>query len=106
MQYAIIHTETKVVKKLTTDSLMPVSTEESLIEADGIDLAGGPWKLEGGELKKPTQQEIDDSGVDEMRNALIRKQKQDNLLVLRDVVIEDKSVPKSIRDYFSAIKEL
>ncbi len=108
MQYAIIHTETGVIRKLTVDPELNLGKDESMVEvADTVDLANGFLKISySGTLLPPTQEEIDASGVDETRNAVIKTQKQEEIFMLRDAIIEDKTVPASIRDYFSALKEL
>lgn len=61
MTKAIIHTATRIVRRVTTDPEHVVAPDETAVEVpDTIDLAGGPWILAvDGSLVTPTQAEID-----------------------------------------------
>ena len=64
---AIVHTATRVVRRLTRTSPPPLASDESaIVVPDDFDLAGGPWKLDlAGQKQLPTSAEIDVAGIDE-----------------------------------------
>lgn len=46
-QYAILHTATRLIRRLTTDGSSPLLADETLVDtsASPLDLAGGPYVL-------------------------------------------------------------
>lgn len=84
-QKAIIHTATRVIRRLTTNDSPVLSSDETSIEMiTPIDLAGGPWKLDIDNTTKlvPTQQEIDDSDVDQSRVSFLQQQFKESMNTL------------------------
>ena len=76
-QSAIIHTATRVIRRLTTDDVPVLNAGESAVSlAAPVDLAGGPWKLaaDNQTLTAPTLQEIDDAEADPERVSAARRQ--------------------------------
>lgn len=70
-QKAIIHTTTRVIRGLTTDTNPTLPSGFSAVDlAVDIELSNGPWKLDLSNVKvQATQQEARDAGVDEDYNA-------------------------------------
>jgi hypothetical protein len=66
-QAAIIHTATRVIRRLTTDASPSIASDETAVVLSApIDLAGGFWKLDGANAKvAATAAEAQASGVDE-----------------------------------------
>lgn len=66
---AIIHTATRVVLGLTTEDTPVLAPGQSTVVVPAnFNLAGGPWKLAlDGTKVAPTDQEIDDSDIDDAR---------------------------------------
>lgn len=46
-QYAILHTATRLIRRLTTEASSPVLADETIVDtsASPLDLAGGPYVL-------------------------------------------------------------
>lgn len=67
MQKVIIHTATRVVRRLTLDETPKIQPDESIVDlASPIDLAGGFWKLDAkNEKVLATTLEVDQAGVDD-----------------------------------------
>ena len=65
-QLAIIHTSTRVIRRVTVDVAPAVAADETAVApASTIDLAGGPWKLDGGNNKvAATTVEAQAAGMD------------------------------------------
>lgn len=108
MQTIIIHTQTRVIRRLTTDNSPPGPDETAIPAPIPIDLAGGFKKLapDNRTLLTPTQQEIDDSGVDEERNAILRMAKIDDVNAIIDDIAQNGATLAKIRTYFQKIKAL
>ena len=108
MQKAIIHTTTRVIRRLTTDDNPQIADDESIVNlAANIDIGGGFWKLDVTNKKVAAiTQEIDDAGVDENRRAASRTQKViafNNIVA--DLADNGVTLPK-IQLYFKALKDL
>lgn len=76
-QFAIIHTATRVIRRLTTDTVPDVAADETAVDMGAVvlDLAGGYWKLSAQNQKvAATQADIDAADVDPVREAAIRAQ--------------------------------
>lgn len=106
MQKVIIHTATRVIRRLTTDENPVVLSDESIIPMNPSIVLDGFKKLalDNISLLVPTQQEIDDSGVDESRNALIRQQKMNQVKAAIDDIALNGATLSRIRAYFQALR--
>ena len=64
-QKAIIHTATRVIRRVTIDDSPSFGSDETVIDMGNVrlDLAGGPWKLDADNITKvlATAQEADDA---------------------------------------------
>ena len=104
--YAIIHTSTRVIRRLTSVDPPEFNLNETAISVPAeFTLQGAPWKLQPDNIStvKPTQQEIDDSGVDPDRVALKRKQLMDDYIASIEAIIADLTIPARIRTVFSKL---
>ena len=106
MQKAIIHTETRVIRQLTTDEDPKIQKDESVVDlAEKIDIGGGYWKLDLQDKKvAATDQEIDEAGVDPVKEAakLDEKQKQIHASI---VDMADNGVTdQKLQNYFTLLK--
>lgn len=101
MQYAIVHKQTRVVRGLTTDPDAGHGDDVELVAlAQPIDLADGPRKLKpDGSFSTPTESELDDA-IPERKTEKLRKAQKQAL----DAIIQDATVPETIRTYFTLIK--
>lgn len=117
MQNTIIHTATRVIRRLTTDTNPPIANDETLIDTSNnpIDLAGGPWKLgiDNKTLSQPSQNEIDNSAVDENRNYTLKQQKistynqaVDDFVSSIDGVTTLAQIKPLLKAFLQAIKNL
>ena len=92
-QFAIIHTTSRVIRRLTTDVSPTILSDESAIDVtvNPINLAGGPWKLspDNKTLVTPLQADIDSSGIDPVRNGVLAKQKKDTFNAAIDALLAD-----------------
>lgn len=108
MQKAIIHTNTRVIRRLTTDINPVVGADESVVEvSDTIDLSGGYFKLDENDNKKTaTTKDIEDSDVDEG----VRGQKRGlKYVALRKSIFDiatDGATPENLTTYFQRLKDL
>lgn len=75
-QKAIIHTATRVIRGLTTDTNPSLPSGYSAVDlAVDIELSNGPWKLDVSNNKvQATTQEARDAGIDEGYNAQVSAQ--------------------------------
>lgn len=100
--FAVLHTPTRVVRRLTTDAQHAVSAEESLFETKLNNLANGPWVVEiNGTIRRATPQEIDDADVDA---AVVESRRQlvlTNYLTACDALANDDTVPAKYRTFFT-----
>lgn len=88
-QQAIIHTATRVIRRLTTDPTPDVAADETAVDlrAAVIDLAGGYWKLDAQNNRVPaTQADIDAADVDPARVEALRRQFMQNYLASVDAI--------------------
>lgn len=109
MQFAILDTNTRVIKRLTSDAVPSVSTTETAVDvsANPIDLKGFlKLEVDNKTLLTPTQNEIDASGVDESRNSVLKLAKQQAVKTALDSILTDPVIPQKIKDYFTALKNL
>jgi hypothetical protein len=107
-QKAIIHTATRVIRRLTTDDAPTIASDETIIDlAENIDLAGGYWKLNNQNKKvSATAQDISDAGVDENIETQKRLQKIQVYKNAIDAIIADNTIPLKIRNFLQALKDL
>ena len=113
MQNAIIHTESRVIRRLTTDESPKFAEDESVVTLETpIDLAGGFWKLDDNNEKvEATDKDIDDAGVDEEREALKQKAKRDAVrLAIKDLanlnLDAQGQLGAKLKTYFQALDDL
>jgi hypothetical protein len=108
MQKAIIHTATRVVRRLTTDDNPQILPDETAIDMSTPLTLDGFQKLDGDDktLVKASQQDIDDAGVDEARQSQIRAQKVANVKAKVDEIINEPGISPKIKSYFQALKEI
>ena len=88
-QKAIIHTATRVIRRLTTDDVPATNADETAVEVvTPLDLAGGPWKLalDNQTLTVATTQEIDDAEADPVRVTAAQRQFFVNYLASLDAI--------------------
>lgn len=88
-QKAIIHTATRVIRRLTTDAAPDIAADETAVDMGAVtlDLAGGYWKLDAQNNRVPaTQADIDAADVDPVREAAIRAQFMQNYLASVDAI--------------------
>lgn len=74
MEKVIIDTDTRIIKRFTTNDDPAISGGETAIPLDEpITMQPGFWKLDlNGKLMEATQAEIDAAGVDEKREGELR----------------------------------
>jgi hypothetical protein len=103
MPTLIIHTSSRVIRKMTTDAPQLEADESAVNVADGFDLAGGPWKLAADNVTKvaPTDPELDaafirpfSTNVGTLITAL------DDLLNNGDTVARRRAIFAAIRAHF------
>lgn len=64
MNDVVLHTVTRVIRRITSDPAHGIAPDESKVRVpDGFDLAGGPWKLGADNVTKltPASAEIRDA---------------------------------------------
>ena len=113
MQNVIIHTDTRVVRRLTTDENPAIREDESVVTLDEpIDLAGGFWKLDDKDEKVPaSNKDIDDADVDEEKVALKKKAKKEAVrLAIKDLanlnLDAQGQLGAKLKAYFQALDDL
>lgn len=108
-QYAIIHTTSRVIRRLTITSPPEhdPATETAVLMNPPIDLAGGWWKLNGGNNKvSATDAEADTAGINEAAARARRIQRRQALLDKLDEIIADGTAPARLRQLCQVWKEL
>jgi hypothetical protein len=107
-QKAIIHTATRVIRRLTIDDAPAVGPDETAVAlAAPIDLAGGPWKLDGSDQKAPaTAQEFRDAGLDEAFNRQQRMARRAEVLAALADVKDDALIALKVRRVLAALHDL
>jgi hypothetical protein len=108
MQKAIIHTTTRVIKRLTTEDSPSIAADESIISlSQPIDLAGGFWKLDAQNNKVPaTEAEVDAADVDETKVAAKRTAARQALQSAINDIADNGATLAKVRTYFQALKSL
>jgi hypothetical protein len=109
VQKAIIHSPTRVIRRLTTeDPPRVLADEEAIVMDPPITLNEGYRKLDVDNvtLLVPTTQEIDDADVDEAMVAAKRQAKRDAYKSALDTAVKDGTLPQTVRDVFTTLKEL
>lgn len=109
--YAILHTASRVIRRLTSDDPPTVAADETAVTvAGGFDLAGGPWKLDaGGSKVAPTQAEIDAADVDPVRTTALQRQFLLNYLASLDGIIAagtQAEMAAALKDWAARQKKL
>lgn len=110
MPYAIIHTATRVIRRITTDDPPPVAADETaVVVPDGTDIGrrdngDGTFtykKLDGrNALVDATAQEALDAEVDEPAVRTRERQQTDQSI---DAMLADPSVPQTVKDVLQRI---
>lgn len=97
---AIIHTATRVVRRVTTDAAPALAADESVVEVSTLNLSGGFWKLDAqGVRVAATPADIDAAAVDD---ALEAQKVRALALALRDAAVamrDDASLPATVRAF-------
>jgi len=101
-QKAVIHTETRVIFGLTTDDNPQIGPNMSVVElASPITLGGGFWKLDESNNKvAATQEEVDASGVDEVRNRYFKALARQEYLDAIAVLLAEPAIPLKLKNVF------
>lgn len=98
MPYAILHTATGVVRRVTIDPNHTIGADESKIEVPSVDFSQGRPKWDGSKFVPATAQEIDTADLvpfsPEIRD--IRQAAQ--------TLINDPSVPQTVKDFVLALR--
>ena len=88
MQYTIIFTANRVIRRMTSDDPPQVLSDETAIDTTtaNLDLKNGPWKLDADDktLVTPTQAEIDTANP-----IKVRQDKIDDVIVKMDDIINN-----------------
>lgn len=108
MQKAIIYTQNRVIRRITTDQNPSIATGESVVDLpQDIDLVGGFWKLDAQNNKiAATSQEIDDADVDESRTIAKRLAKTQAVRSAVADIADNGATLSKIRTYFQALKQI
>lgn len=101
---AIIDTSTRVIRALTsTPSPALAASESAVVVADGMNLAGGPWKLDVGNNKvAATATEYNNSGYNEVFNATQRAARKTTFKNSFAAVQADATVPATLKTLLTA----
>ncbi len=107
-QKAIIHTATRVIRRLTTDPSPPLALDETAIDLpQPIDIGGGPWKLDmAGQQVKATETEAQAAGLDEAYLAQQRQTRLANLKAALDDALANELMPARMRAVIQRFREL
>jgi hypothetical protein len=102
MPYVVLHTATRVARRVTIDPLHAIEADETLESvAEPLNLAGGPWVVEvGGVVRLATPQEIDDADADDSIVQARRAAILAEYLAASDDLRDDVSVPAKYRNFF------
>lgn len=108
MEKAIIHTETRVIRRTTTEENPQITADETVIEMpEVVQLGGGFWKLNAKNKKvAATVEEGRAAGIDYEWN---NEQKRTRIVEMRGLITElsnDATIPAKLRDYFKALDNL
>lgn len=110
-QTAIIHTATRVIRRLTTEVAPTLAADESAVTpAEMVDLAtnGGLLKLDGaGHPVACTLAELRQAGLDESQAAATRVQLRADLIASCDTLLADATIANPrIKQFVTAVKAL
>lgn len=110
-QKAIIHTATRVIRRVTIDDNHTIGADETAVTlASEIDLApagsaSGYWKLSGSDLKvEATQAEGRTAGLDPAFDRAQRNARRQALLDHLDDMAADATLPARVRTFASRLK--
>lgn len=111
MQKAIIHTDTRVVKRLTIDENPQMTIDESIVEVDdSFDLALEPgvtaWKVDIDGNKIPATDKDQEDAKLEHKEYEKQVLLQTNLLASVDTILADDKVLPSLKSFFTIYKDL
>ena len=111
MPFAIIHTTSRVIRRLTTDDPPPIAADEkAFLVPDKFDVGGslsGWWVLDIDNVSKRAalQAEIDAADVDEARIALKQLLKRTELLKAITNIESASSLPLLVRTFATRLRE-
>ena len=101
-QKCIIHTATRVIRRVTTDEVPKVSSDETFVDMGDskVDLAGGPWKVEADDktIIKATAQEADQAFTSPQPTVLVE------LLQALTAMEGDLTIPQKLRTLATKMK--
>lgn len=114
MQKVIIHTATRVIRRLTLDETPKVHPDESVVELETpLDLAGGFWKLDEKNEKVPASTlEVDQAGVDDTVEAQKKVVKIQNYHAAVDDIINSldsatlATLKPKLKVFFQALRNI
>lgn len=102
-QFAVVHTGSRVVRRLTVDAVHAVAVDETLVElGEPMDLAGGPWVVPpgSGKIRRATPVEIDAADADGAAVKQRRDRLQDDYVAAIEALRDDATVPSKYREFF------
>ena len=107
MPKVIIHTPTRVIRRITTDENPSISSDESFVEVDFTDIGGGFWRLDDLNNKVlALEKDIDASGIDDTREAVRRKELKLSLYALIDDISTNGPTQDKLKQYFILLRKL
>lgn len=98
MPYAILHTATGVVRRVTIDPDHVIGTDESRIEVPAVDFKDGRPKWDGLKLVPATAQDI------EAANLLPYPPEIRDIRQAAQALINDPTVPQTVKDFVFALR--
>lgn len=107
-QKAIIHTATRVIRRLTTETIPVVGADETSVDMPApIDLTGGFWKLTPALQQVPANAaEIDAAGVDPVRQAQKVRQRYTEYVQVLDGLVADPTLNPRLRRLFELYRQI
>lgn len=114
MQKVIIHTATRVIRRLTLDEAPKIQPDESIVEIETpLDLAGGFWKLDAkNEKVMASTLEVDQAGVDDTVEAQKKTVKIQNYHAAVDDIIDSMdastlaTLKPKLKVFFQALRNI
>ena len=112
-QQAIIHTATRVIRRVTIDARPTVGADETAVPVvPEIDLApagsaSGYWKLDGANVKvAATQDEGRTAGLDAAHERTQRANRRQALLDHLDDMASDLTLPAKVRTFADRLRKV
>lgn len=98
MPYAILHTATGVVRRVTIDPDHVIGSDETKVEIAEVDFKGGRPKWDGSKLVPATAQEI------ETADLLPYSPEIHDIRRAAQALIQDPTVPQTVKDFVLALR--